>query len=394
MAGIDADGFTAKTLEDIQTAIEGDQRALVSAGLNTSSASPIGQVNGIVASKVREVWELAQAVYNSFFASQAEGYALTLRSALTGTVRSAATYSTVAATVNVEPGTYAIGSLIASVDGSPTSRFSNSTEVVNAGAVAANVAATFTCETTGPVRANAGTLTVIAQAVTGWNSITNAADATLGAEEETDEALRIRREQELRAQGSTTVNAILADLLRDVDGVVSVSILENDTGTTDGNGVPAHSIECIVYGPASPTSADNQAVAEVIFGSKAAGIGTYGTTTKTVVDDQGTSHSVKLTRPTTLDAYVELTIEVDADTYAGDTAVKEAVAAAADGLGPGDILDWRRVVGLPYSVSGVTRVTAFGMSTSGGGPFTETSITPTIRQIVTISTANVAVTVA
>ena len=62
----------------------------------------------------------------------------------------------------------------------------------------------------------------------------------------------------------------------------------------------------------SPTADDNQAVAEQIFASKAAGIGTYGNTSRTVVDDQGTSHTVQFTRPTTLDVYIELEIEVDA----------------------------------------------------------------------------------
>lgn len=394
VAGLTTTGFEAKTLAEIKAELEDDERGLISSRLNTTSAGIIGQLNGIFATKLRQLWELQQSLYDASFTDNAVGYALTLRAALTGTTRRAATYSRVTATVNVDPGTYAAGTLIASVLDSPDARFANVEAVTNGGASAADVSAIFDAITTGPVRANAGTLTVIAQAVTGWNSVTNAADATLGEVEEGDAALRLRREAELRAIGSTNADAIRADLLRNVTGVLNVRILENDTGTTDGDGVPGHSLECIVYGPASPAAADDQAVADQIFASKAAGIGTYGSTTKTVVNAQGTSLSLSFTRPTTVTAYASLTISVDADLYAGDAAVQAAVAATADGLDPGEALDWRRVVGAPYSVAGVLHVTAFGLSTSGGGPFTETDVTPTVREVVALLAANVTVTVA
>lgn len=391
MAGLTSTGFEAATLEEIKASIEEDERALISPTLNTSSASVVGQLNGIFASKLREAWELIQAVYNAYFDVSASGYALTLRAALTGTTRRAATYSTVTATVNVDPGTYAAGTLIASVQDSPTSRFVNTAAVVNGGGTAANVDALFTCESTGPVRANAGTLTVIAQAVSGWNSVTNADDATLGQEEESDAELRLRRIAELSAQGSTNADAIRADLLRDVTGVLSVKVLENDTNAIDANSVPPHSVECIVYGPVSPSAADNQLVADTIWSSKAAGTGTSGTTTKTVTDSQGIDHNVSFTRPTALPVYCEIDIDVD-DTYGGDTAVKEALVAAADGLEPGDPLYWSKVIGLVYAVPGVVLVTSFGLSTSGGGPFTQTNISPTVRQVVTFGTGDITVT--
>jgi uncharacterized phage protein gp47/JayE len=393
MAGLTAEGFEAKSLQAILDEIVALERALISQTLNTSTDSVVGQLNGIFAAKLRELWELSDALYQGFFTDSATGRMLTLRAAITGTTRRAATASRVTATVNVDPGTYAIGALVASVDGSPASRFVNLEAVTNGGAVADDYDVTFECEETGPVIANAGTLTVIAQAVSGWNSVTNADDAVLGEVEETDAELRIRREDELRAAGSTNVDAIRADLLRNVDGVSRVTILENDTGTTDVNGVPGHSIEAIVYGPASPTADDDQAVAEQVFETKAAGIGTYGSTTKTVVDDQGTSHSVKFTRPTSLRAYAWVTIVVDPDTYAGDAAVKAAISAVADDFGPGNLLRWTRAIGAPYTVAGVLAVTAYGQNTTGTPSGSQTDITPTIRQIVSLATADVTVTV-
>lgn len=393
MAGLTSTGFEAKTLETIKSEIEADERALISPTINTATASVVGQLNGVFASKLRETWELAQAVYNAMFGDSASGYALTLRAGITGTEREAATPSTVVATVNVDPGTYAAGSLIASVEDDPTARFFNAEDVVNSGGAAANVDATFECETTGATRANSGTLTVIAQAVSGWNSITNTEDASLGAEEESDAALRIRREDELRAAGSTTAQAIRADLLQ-VALVETVTILENDTNSTDVNGVPGHTVECIVFGPQSPTDAQNDAVAEQVFASKAAGIGTYGNTSRTVTDDQGTEHTVMFTRPTLVDVYVEIELEVDADTYAGDTAVQEAIADAAASLSPGEVVRARVLASAALDVAGVTDIVTFGMSTAPGGPFLDANVAPTVRQIVDIDTANVAVTVA
>ena len=51
-----------------------------------------------------------------------------------------------------------------------------------------------------------------------------------------------------------------------------LDVLENVTGATDANGVQAYSIEAVVQGPTSPTSADDQALAEVIFAAKAGGV--------------------------------------------------------------------------------------------------------------------------
>lgn len=391
MPGITDTGFVDVSLVELKDQIAADERALVSPTINTSTASMVGQVNGVMATKLRELWELGAAIYQAAFTDLATGYPLTLRAALTGTTRESATATRVTAQCNLDAGTYAIGTLIASVADSATSRFSNVEAVTSVGGSNDVI---MDCETTGPVACNAGTLTVIASPLTGFNSVSNLADGNLGLAEESDASLRIRREAELRAAGSTTADAIRADLLRDVTGVERVNILENDTSTTDVNGVPGHSLECIVYGPATPTSAEDQAVAEQIFASKAGGIGTYGTTTKTVVDAQNISHSVRFTRPSSLRAYAWVTITVDADLYAGDAAVQDAISAVADEFAAGDTLRWTRAIGAPYGVAGVLAVTAYGQNTTGTPSGSQTDITPTVRQIVALAASDVTVTVA
>lgn len=391
MPGLTNTGFVDATLVELKEAIEADERALISPTVNTATASLVGQMNGVVATKLRELWELAAAIYDAAFTDLATGQSLTLRAALTGTTREAATFTRVVAQCDLDAGTYTAGTLIASVVDSPTSRFANAEDVTSTGGSNDVI---MDCETAGPIVCNFGTLTVIASPLSGFNSVGNLTDGNIGADEESDASLRLRRESELRAAGSTTADAIRADLLRDVNGVESVTILENDTSTTDGNGVPGHSLECIVFGPAFPTADDNQAVAEQIFASKAGGIGTYGGTTKTVTDDQGFDHSVRFTRPTTLRAYAWVTIEVDADLYAGDDAVKTAIAAIDENFGPGDVLRWTRAIGAPYSVAGVLAVTAYGQNITGTPSGSQADITPTVRQIVTLGVTDITVTVA
>lgn len=393
--GLTSAGFSPKTLLEIKAEIEADERALLGTNVNTSSASVLGQINGIVSAKLREVWELAELVYAAQYPDSASGRSLTLLAALTGTTRNAATKSRVTATVNVDPGAYAAGTLIATVAGDATARFVSIEDAVNSGGSAANVSVIFEAETAGVVRANAGTLTVIAASVSGWNSITNADDATVGEEEETDAQVRLRREAELRASGSSGVDAIRADILRDHVGVISVTVLQNTGDVTDGKGLPPHSIEAIVYGPDPATADDNDALAEILFESVAAGIATHGTTSRTVEDAHGNSHTVKLTRPADVDLYVEIDVSTSAaDGWEATSADELAAAVAAwfdDNLGPGDDVIVSRIVALAMAQAGVVDVSEVRIGNTPS-PVVTTNYEVGIRSIARISTANITIT--
>jgi uncharacterized phage protein gp47/JayE len=391
--GVTPSGFVLKRYEDLRAEVEAELRTRISPSLNTSPDSVIGILISVYAEKLAEAWEVLEAVYRSFDPDAAEAASLDAVAALTGTQREGATKSRTPGSVNVNPGVYPAGTLFASVSGSPSSLFVNLATVTNGGVLPADFPVDFEAVATGPTVANAGTLTVIATPVVGWNSVTNTADATLGAEVEGDAALRERRENEIRSPGSTNVDAIRADILRDGPGVLSATVLENDTDAIDVNGLLPHSIEAIVYGPAVPTLDDDQAIAEIVFGTKAGGIGTNGTTIRNVEDAQGNSHPIRFTRPTFLDVFFQVTVEVDAATFAGAAAVQDAIASADDSLGPGDPLYWSRVICLPYDVPGVRHVSIFGLALSILGPFVLADVAPGIRQVVRTISANVAVTV-
>lgn len=386
MAGLTSTGFESKTLESIKADIEADLKTTISTTLNTSSDSVTGQFVGVIASQLRQVWELAEAVWGSQYPDSASGFSLTSLAALTGTIRNPATASTVLCTINVDPGTYAAGDLIAHVTDDPTSRFFNSDQVVNSGGSAVDITnVTFQCEDTGPVRANAGTLTSIAETVSGWNYIYNVVDAVLGTDEESDTALRIRRESDLAARGSTTLDAIRVDVSQ-VTGVTSVAVLENVTDTTDGDGLLPHSIEVLVQG------GDNTEIAQAIFDGKAAGINTNGTTSETIADSRNVDHTIKFTRPTIKNVYLEVDLTASAGTYAGSTVVKDALVDYGDSsYQVGDDVIVSKLVAVVFGAAGVLDVTAIRAGFTAS-PLGTSNLSIGVRELADLDTARIVIT--
>jgi uncharacterized phage protein gp47/JayE len=164
--GVTVTGFVRKPYEVIVEEMRSSIRAQWGTAVNLAPDSLLGQIIDTTALKIAEQWEVSEAGYAAADPDQAEGAALDAVAAITGTEREAATKTKVLASVNVDPGTYAIGALIAHISGNPAARFANTVEVVNAGASAATITGVaYEAETTGPTPALAGTLTVIASAV-------------------------------------------------------------------------------------------------------------------------------------------------------------------------------------------------------------------------------------
>jgi len=339
--GLTPSGFRAKTLEEIKAELEADYREVFGPSINLSSASVFGQIIGITASKIRELWELASSVYASTDPDRASDEALTALASLTGTLRRPATRSVVTATITVQPGTYPAGALVASVSGRPSVRFRNRDEVVNATSSAATIPALFEAEATGPVPAAAGTLTVIATPVSGWTSVVNAADAVEGLAVETDEELRRRRLEELTLSSGSTLDAIRVALLRigedspDGVGVVSATLFENETDLPDALGLPPHSFEALVHdGTLDGSAVPAEEIGAVIWRTKPAGIRSHGSEVVTVQDSTGQDRTVRFSRPNVLAAYLRISLEVDAtkgwDPFVSPQLVRDAVAAWGD----------------------------------------------------------------
>ena len=102
--GIESTGFNEKPIETIKTEVEDSLKTNVDSALNVTATSLLGQIIGILSSKLSELWEVAHGVYSAFDPDAAEGASLDVISSLTGTIREAATKSTVTATININNG--------------------------------------------------------------------------------------------------------------------------------------------------------------------------------------------------------------------------------------------------------------------------------------------------
>lgn len=388
--GLTTLGFVAPTIEELLADIEAEQLATIHPSLDLSPDQPLGQINGIMAKKLVEVWEALATAYNGFNRSAAEGSLLDAIGLLTGTLRLSATKSRVVQTLNLDALAVVPAGSLVNVVGQPSVLFELETAVT--ATVAGNYTGIFYATVTGPVVANAGTLTQITTAVAGWNSTTNALDAEIGHNIESDAGYRLNQVAELAAPGSCTVDSIRADLLR-VVGVLQAFVFENTTMSTDVDGVPAKAYECVIYDGPSPAAA-NTAIAQVVWDNKPAGIETHGSTTANATDSQGVVRAVKFSRGTPVPVYMSYTLSTDPLKFPADGALQVKNAVVAKGLsylflGTDVVALVFRAVAL--QVEGVIDVTSFTLGTAPS-PVGTANLVIASRSIAVLDTSRITVT--
>ncbi len=163
---------------------------------------------------------------------------------------------------------------------------------------------------------------------------------------ETDAAVRSRIITALAGNGRTMEQNILAEVMK-VPSIKQATIFVNDTNATDAKGIPAHSICVVAF------SGSLQKIAEAIFRKKPPGIGTYGGNSKTVVDENGVSHTIYIQRPTLSIVAFNITIK----TYAGfDNSlvdvIKQAIVDYIEPFPIGQSLIVPSVYGVCYAAAG------------------------------------------
>ena len=250
---------------------------------------------------------------------------------------------------------------------------------------------TMTAESYGALHALSGTLTEIETAISGLDSTKNTDDAIVGQAKESDTDLKIRKDLSLAVPGHTTIDDIRAELLQ-INGVTNVSIFENDTNTTDGDGRPPKSYECIVLG------GDEQVIADKIWKTKPGGIETISTASggdnisKTVIDSQGLIKIVNFSRPTSVLIYIELDITADA-TFPdnGNEQIRNAIVNYGSGLSVGDdVIVYPKLISSMNDIAGITDIVVrIGTSPS---PTTDNNVVININEIASILSTNILIT--
>lgn len=399
--GVTTDGFVKKSLPDVLAAFEARQRDEISASLDFSSSSPLGQINAIIGAEVAELWDLGEAIYVAWDPDKNTGAGQDAVAAITGTTREPAVESYVDCTVSLDAGTTLTAGSLISVEGNPSIIFEMIGPLVGFPAVVVpgdytapadgTYQVRFQCTETGPKFAPAGTMTVIVTPITGWNSVTNATDTVKGQDVETASKLRLRREDELFAAGSSPLDAIKAELLA-LAGMVSVKVFENVDLITDANGLPGKSIECLCFDGPSPAVADED-IAQTIWDAKAGGIQTYGLSSADATDDDGEVHTMFFSRPVAKPVYFTVDIVVNPDTFptTGDADIEAALVTFGTdnqtvGLEVALSLYYASVTG----IAGVKKISAFKAGFSAS-PVGTADLSVATRELATFDTSRIVI---
>jgi uncharacterized phage protein gp47/JayE len=352
--GVTPAGFVRKTFADLQSSIHGFLRTKISPHLQLTEKTGLGNVTNSVCDALAELWEVADGAYHAGDPANSDEAAFVATCELTGTKRRGAQKGEVLCTCNFDGGqVYAPGDLVAHVTGKPSNRWVNKFEVPDTVGTLTNIP--FEAETAGAHGvANAGTLTVIAQTATGWNSITNPVEATPGRDIESIEELAVRREQELQISDAGPLPAVRGAVSR-VAGVLRVKAQENKTDYWTN--LPPHSFRIIVWDGVAP-AADNDEIAQAIVDSGCAGIQSVGALSGNAVDADGLPVVVNFDRATQVLIYIVTNVD-------GSTAgVAAALVAKGAELSVGDDVIFEKLKAAAANLSTVNDIVSFTLGTA------------------------------
>lgn len=333
VAQVTESGVTAPTFEEILEFYTNKFQSIFGSDIDLDADTQDGQLCAIFASALNDVNASIVSTASAYNPQTAYGVALDSAVKTNGISRRAATYSTADVTLT---GTY--GTVIA--NGQVKDDAGNLWDLPSSVTIGSDgtVTVTATCETAGAIEAEADTITSIATPTLGWTSVTNASAATVGANSETDAELR-KQQSESTMQPSLSLWEGLVGSVEAINDVVSVSGINNDTASTDADGIPAHTIAIVVYG------GDADEIAETIFKEKSPGVATFGSTSVTYTDSFGNANIINFTRTTLVPITVEVTITQNQGYTSEEvTLIQNRIANYINGLGIGADVNISRVL--------------------------------------------------
>jgi len=281
-------GYQYPTLTEVIDRIAERQRH-VFPDINLDPSTPDGQLNGLFAEAVHVCYEVAAGIYNGMDPRAAAGIMLDRVCAIAGVVRKDASPVIVMCRFSGSPGAYVPVRTIVSDNLVPQNQYiTRSNHYLDSSGEA--VIACY-CTETGKKTVPAGAVDNIVTPVAGVDSVTNDTETTGGNHRETDSELRVRRQRSLALGSTALLDSITSGLLAEY-GVVAAKVYENSEAATDPDGIPGHSIYCVVQG-----GLDDR-IGNVIMENKSVGAGTHGTTSVDWHDITGKSYEVRFSRPT------------------------------------------------------------------------------------------------
>jgi uncharacterized phage protein gp47/JayE len=329
---VTAAGLTIPSYNDILASLMQSYQAIYGQSVYLGIDSADYQNISVLALKLADNCSLCQLDYNSRSPLTAIGAALDSVVKLNGLVRKPASKSTVLLTLTGTAGTIINNGVVADSNGVYWSL--PTTVVLGSGGL---VSVTAVCQQTGPISADAGTVTQpVGGFTSGWTGVSNPDPAAPGTPVENDAQLRARQSLSVAMPSSTRLAGTIAGIAA-VAGVTRYNVLENQGSVTDSYGNLGHSLTAVVEGG---TEID---IATAIYDNRGIGCNTQGATAVAMVitpvtdSNTGVITDIGFVRRVSRQVYVSIGIHDLTGTGAGVTdAVKTAISQAlAAPIAPG-----------------------------------------------------------
>jgi len=383
---IDSAGLHIPTYIDIRDDLIAQVRSIYGQNIYLGNDSQDYQYISVFALKISDTLQTLQLVYNNRSPNTAIGSALDGLVKLNGLSRKKPAFSTCQVTLTGTPGTVITNGIASDVSGNqwflPTTV---TLDDIGQAAVSA------VCGTIGFIVVDIGSINSIVTPTGGWTSITNLSTAVLGQLVEQDYELRSRQAVSTMLPSQSLLGGTVAGI-KSVLNVNRYEIYENDTGVTDANGIPSHSIAAVVEG-----GLDND-IANQIYYRKNGGCGTFGTTSITIADIYGIPATIRFYRPTYVPIFATIGIKgLSGYTTATTAAIKGAVVNYLNSLKIGEDLTVSVLWGIVLSVMPNLSVPQFAITSLVAGKTIgaqgTTDITILFNQVSQGLSANVVVNV-
>lgn len=323
---IDANGLELETYDETLSRLQAKMQEIYGTDINLGSDTPDGQMLTIFCQEVQDLKDLLQSIYSQFDPDQAIGKVLDQRVAINGIERQGGSYTITPITLVNSQSVNLYG-----LDQDTEDVYTISDNEGNLwqlmetqlGLAAGTHVLDFRAAVPGEQLTIPNTINVPVSIILGVTSVNNPTSySNLGINEETDIQLKVRRQRSVSLASQGYLAGLLAALL-DIPGMTSAFVYENRTGSTDGDGVPGHSIWVIVAGTAA--AAD---IADVIYKKRNAGCGMYGIESYIITQADGTSFEVNWDEVINRNYFIRFTVtSIDGVVTPSVEAIREGVAA-------------------------------------------------------------------
>ncbi|MDQ0202468.1 baseplate J/gp47 family protein [Pectinatus haikarae] len=292
---IDDAGLHIPTYADIRDDLIDTFKDIYGQDIYLDNDSQDYQMISAFALKTYDTIQLLQIIYNNFSPKTAVGTGLDSLVKLNGIARKSASYSTCVVTLTGTAGTTITAGVVEDSAGYKWDLPANITFT------AETLSTTAQCETIGSIEAAIGAITKINTPQYGWTAVNNLVPAVVGDPIETNEELKERQSISVAIPSQNMVNSLIAGIAS-ISGVNRSKVYDNDSNTTDSNGIPGHSVAAVVEGGLDAN------IGEQIYLRKGPGSGTYGNTTIVYTNDDGLQNDIRFFRPTYISVDANITI--------------------------------------------------------------------------------------